>query len=53
MLRVSGAAGFYRAMPMHSADYAVRLSVRLSHVGIVLKQLNLLSKIYRPVATPF
>jgi len=44
-----GSVYFYRATRMHSADYAVarclsvRLSVRLSHAGIVFKRLNVSS----------
>jgi len=35
-------AGFYRTMCMHSADYAVELTVYQSHAGIVLR-LNILN----------
>jgi len=39
---------FYRATPMHSADYAVArcLSVRLSHAGILWTPLNISSNFF-------
>jgi len=47
---------FYRATRMHSADYAMArcLSIRLSHAGIVSKQLYISSKFFHHrVAPPF
>jgi len=48
--------GFYRAMHMHSADYAVArcLSVRPLHADIVSKRLHISTKFFhRRVAPPF
>jgi len=49
---------FYRAMRMHSADYAVarclsvRLSVRPSHAGIVRKRLHIILHVFSQSGSP-
>jgi len=42
--------GFYRTMPMHSVDYAVKrcLSISLLHASILSKWLNISAKFFSP-----